>query len=108
MRIENSGFQLGKKVLEAAAEQSVKSGGEARSVPRTRPPEGGRADIAGLLDLNFDNSAIEQALFQGRKISTAELLLYQVRMGRFGLGVELVSRLAEGLLAALRRLQNNQ
>lgn len=49
-----------------------------------------------------------EQLIRGVAISPRELIAYQIRAGEFGLQVELVSKIADGVLSTARRLQNSQ
>ena len=50
----------------------------------------------------------EARLKSGQKLSVQELIHFQVQAGHFGVGVELLSKLAESMIAATRRLQQGQ
>lgn len=45
---------------------------------------------------------------QGAKLSARDLILYQIKAAEFGLGVELVSKVAESVSVTVRKFQNNQ
>ena len=61
-------------------------------------------ELADVGDLN----EIQSSLLSDRKISSRELLMYQLKVGRFGLNVELVTKLAEGIVASVRKLEGGQ
>ena len=63
--------------------------------------------LAGV-DIQRDMRQLQADLVSGRKISAPELLLYQIRIGQFGLRVELMSKVAEGLLSTVRKFQQGQ
>lgn len=60
------------------------------------------------LDLHRDINTLKADLMAGRKIAPAELLLYQIKVGQFGLRVELLSKVAEGFLSTVRKFQQGQ
>jgi hypothetical protein len=49
---------------------------------------------------------LSHEITNGTKLSSQELLLYQMRVGEYGMQVELVSKVAESMNASLRKLQN--
>jgi len=49
---------------------------------------------------------LTQRIESGTRISSKELLLYQIRAGEYGMRVELVSKLADSANSSLKRLQN--
>jgi hypothetical protein len=53
-------------------------------------------------------AAIQKRILDGKKLSTQELLVYQIKANQFGLHVELVSKVAESSLSTLKRLQSPQ
>lgn len=55
-----------------------------------------------------DLERMERRLVAGGKIDAKELLVYQMKISRFAMGVELVAKVAEGVSATLRKLQGNQ
>lgn len=59
-------------------------------------------------DLHVEISQLQQQLLNNRELSPRELLLYQIKVGRMGMQVELVSKLSESLIATSRRLQSSQ
>jgi len=53
-------------------------------------------------------AAQRERLLRGGAISARELIAYQIKAGEFGLHVELISKVADGVLSTVRRLQNSQ
>lgn len=53
-------------------------------------------------------SAIRERLLHGSAISPRELITLQIRAGEIGLSVELVSKIADGILGTAKRLQTQQ
>lgn len=49
---------------------------------------------------------LREGLLAGKAFTPQELLRYQIVAGNFGLRVELVSKVADGLLTTVKRLQN--
>ena len=82
------------------AHQGVNSFGQVFDRVREALSKG--ADIPQTLQ------AFEQAVKRGEPISTQQLLVWQVQASRFGVQVELVSKVVEGGLSGLRRLQQSQ
>lgn len=70
--------------------------------------EGAGKVIDGGAGLHGDILAFEQRIRGGESLSTGDLILYQIKAGRFGLGVELVSRMAEGVMSTIRKFQQGQ
>jgi type III secretion system YscI/HrpB-like protein len=71
----------------------------------------GKESVAGqpkFDQIMHDLERMEQRLVSGGKIEAKELLLYQMKISRFSMGVELVAKVAEGVSATLRKLQGNQ
>ena len=60
------------------------------------------------MGLHAEIAAFEDGVRNGVSFSARELILYQIKAGRFGLGVEMLSRLAEGLMGTIRRFQQGQ
>jgi hypothetical protein len=59
-------------------------------------------DLGGLQkDLNL----FSQSVMAGKKFNPQDLIVYQMKAGQFGLGVELVSKVAESASATLRKLE---
>lgn len=51
--------------------------------------------------------AFEKQLLSNKKISPRELLMLQMRVGNYGLRIEMVSKLAEAGVAGLRKFEQN-
>ena len=68
----------------------------------------GRAIDRSGLGLHTEIQAIEQRIKSGPVLSPQELISYQIKAGRFGLSVEMVSKLAEGMMATMRKFQQGQ
>ena len=49
---------------------------------------------------------LQNKILSSKVISPQELLLYQVKASQFGLGVELVSKIAESFSVSVRKFQN--
>lgn len=64
-------------------------------------------DILGS-SLQQDLQKLQMDLASGRKLSSSELLLYQIKVGQFGIRVELLSKVAESLLGTVRKFQQGQ
>lgn len=64
--------------------------------------------ILSGLDAHADLQTLQTQILSGKEFSPAELLRYQIVVSKFNLNVELVSKLAESLLASVRKLQNPQ
>lgn len=85
----------------------------AETVPQLSKTERSFGDVlAGLrgpdpLGIQVLNEQ-RQRLLSGAKLSPQELITYQIRAGEFGLQVEFVSKVADGILQTARRLQNPQ
>ena len=78
----------------------------ARSVKENPTPGVSFKEImAGGLEEELKN--IQGQLANGHNFSPKELLLYQVKASQFGLRVELVSRVAESLVAVTKKLQTS-
>ena len=60
------------------------------------------------IGLHAEIVAFEQRIQGGPALSAQDLILYQIKAGRFGLGVEMVSKLAEGMMSTVRRFQQGQ
>lgn len=52
--------------------------------------------------------AMRERLLHGGALSPRELIALQIRAGEIGLSVELVSKIADGILGTARRLQTQQ
>jgi len=59
-------------------------------------------------DLHLELERMRERLLTARSFTPQELLAWQIRAGQFGLRVELISKVAEGVMGAARRLQNPQ
>ena len=59
-------------------------------------------------DLHLELERMRERLLTARSFTPQELLAWQIRAGQFGLRVELISKVAEGIMGAARRLQNPQ
>lgn len=57
-------------------------------------------------DFHKELVKLQQDLASGKKIPPRDLLLYQIKAGQFHLRVELISKSAETVLAAVRKFQN--
>lgn len=51
--------------------------------------------------------ALQSRILQSRSVSPRELILYQVKASHFGLGIELVSKVAESVSASIKKFQSN-
>ena len=51
---------------------------------------------------------LQKEIMAGKNFTARDLLLYQIKVGRFGLQVELLSKVAEGMMTAVRKLQGGQ
>lgn len=51
---------------------------------------------------------LQQKILKTQNPTARDLLLYQVRAAQFGMGVELVSKIAESVSATIRKFQSNQ
>lgn len=52
-------------------------------------------------------TALQQRVLQSKTIEPRDLLIYQVKASQFGLGIELLSKLAEAVSSSIRKFQNN-
>lgn len=52
-----------------------------------------------------DMTKLEQALMQGKQFSSRELLLYQMKVGQFGIQVELLSKVGESALSTVKKFE---
>ena len=59
-------------------------------------------------DLHADIMKIQNQLVSGKSLKPQEMLLYQMKVGQFGIRVEFVSKIAESALSTARKLQNPQ
>ncbi|MBN8548195.1 MAG: hypothetical protein J0M12_02645 [Deltaproteobacteria bacterium] len=55
-----------------------------------------------------DLLSLQSKISKSKSISARELIEYQVKASQFGLGIELVSKVAESVSASLRKFQTNQ
>lgn len=67
-----------------------------------------RLGFDGKTDLHAELASLQKVALGKSSFSNKELLLYQVKAGQMHLQVELVSKVAESGLAALRKLQQAQ
>ena len=70
--------------------------------------QGVRKSAETKTDLHAEIRELQQLLLSGRKIPPEKLLVYQIKAGQYGMRVELVTKLAESMLATVRRFQNSQ
>jgi len=63
---------------------------------------------SGFSELYEQVLAFEKRVVGGEQLLPKDLILYQIKASRLGLGVELVSKVAEALSATIRKLQSNQ
>ena len=59
-------------------------------------------------DLHGEILTLQHSIFRGKELTPRDLLLYQIRVGQFNLGVELYSKLAESASATVRRFEQGQ
>lgn len=80
------------------------------SFKETLEAVGGNQKVDAVMGgtLQRDIQMLQADLLTGRKLSASELLLYQIKVGQFGLRVELLSKVAEGLLGTVRKFQQGQ
>ncbi len=55
-----------------------------------------------------DLAALRRKVLTAKSVSPGDLILYQVKASEFGLGVELVSKVAESMATTVRKFQSNQ
>ena len=78
------------------------------------PEVGNTKDFLGIKqslqqeDAFAEISNVEKQIVSGKEFSPKELLGYQIKVARFGIRVELTSKVAEGVLGTVRRLENPQ
>lgn len=60
------------------------------------------------LDPHAELVKLQGLFLSGKKFEPRELLYYQIRASQFGLGVELISKVAESVSAALRKFEQGQ
>lgn len=88
--------------------------------PQLRAPPGSKS-FAGLLREKIskldsivgeqafhDLMVMRQRAMSAKEISPKDLILYQIKSSEFGLGVELLSKVAESVSTTVRKFQSNQ
>ncbi|MCO6430205.1 MAG: hypothetical protein J5J00_05040 [Deltaproteobacteria bacterium] len=60
------------------------------------------------LDSFSEIAQVQQRILSGQKLTPQELIIYQVRAGEYNLRVELVSKIAESVMATMRKFQSSQ
>lgn len=63
---------------------------------------------SGGMSLHSELSAFSDKILSGKAVPLADLMVYQIRAGQFGMRVELFSKLADSMLATMRKLQQPQ
>ena len=58
-----------------------------------------------FIELQKDISRFSQKVLTGVELKPRELIIYQIKAGQFGLGVELVSKVGESLSTTIKRLK---
>lgn len=58
-----------------------------------------------IVSLQKDLKTFTEGIVAGRSFSPRDLILYQIKAGQFGLGVELVSKVAESASATIKKLE---
>lgn len=58
-----------------------------------------------IVSLQKDLKSFTDGVVSGKSFSPRDLILYQIKAGQFGLGVELVSKVAESAGATIKKLE---
>lgn len=64
-----------------------------------------QVDANSLNSLQKDLNSFTQGIMSGKTYSSKDLIVYQIKAGQFGLGVELVSKLAESVSSTVKKLE---
>ncbi len=64
-----------------------------------------RVDGGTLGKLQQELNTFTQGVMNGKVFSPKDLIVYQIKAGQFGLGVELVSKLAESVSSTVKKLE---
>jgi hypothetical protein len=64
-----------------------------------------QVDTNTLNSLQRDLNNFSQGIMSGKTYSSKDLIVYQIKAGQFGLGVELVSKLAESVSSTVKKLE---
>lgn len=80
------------------------------SVQQETIPKVSFKEVLGTVGGGFhaELNHLQKNLISGAKVAPEKLLLYQIKVGQFGMRVELVSKIAESMLSTVRRLQSTQ
>jgi hypothetical protein len=58
-----------------------------------------------IISLQKDLKTFTEGVVSGKSFSPRDLIIYQIKAGQFGLGVELVSKVAESASATIKKLE---
>ena len=59
-------------------------------------------------DIYSEIQNMQKNLLNGKEFSGKDLIMYQIKAGQFNLRVELLSKVAEGMISSFRKFQNPQ